>query len=492
MKPARILTLTILCGALLSGCQGMSSLITGPQGSSLPGQTQGSASGQTSAAGTIPGQQTPGQTSYPASIPGSIPGTVPSTTPVATKSESELLVEQWGEKIYPGIVISGIKVGGLTYAEAEAKANEITTRVLARTIPFTVGTRKFAPTQSQLGLSVSFTAALASAQAAYRDLSVEERAQMIRTAPELRFELEMTMNDGVLSNYVNKVADQVYRKATTQVTGLSLLKQTLIDKLDGMIRYTTKSSASFKASVKTTPKLVAGVKEGQAIIAKGTSRYSESLIPRAYNVRLATKRINGTVVQPGEVFSVLRTIKAPIVANGYRISQVYSGDSLVEGSGGGVCQVSSTLYNAVVRAGLELVERHTHSFSVLYLPYGMDATIYAPSLDFKFRNTLDYPITIKGTAVDGRVTFSIISDEDAMGGISYKFTQTNIVEGEKHWKIKYTDDLDKGEEEILVYPHPKASVTVWRKTYKDGKLIKTILWDKVSYRELVGVKRVGR
>lgn len=168
---------------------------------------------------------------------------------------------------------------------------------------------------------------------------------------------------------------------------------------------------------------------------------------------------------------------------------------MVDGPGGGVCQVSSTLYNAVIRAGLEIVERHTHGFSVSYLPLGMDATVYAPSKDFRFRNTLDHPITIRGSAADGVLTFRIVTNEDALGGITYKFTQPkdeeNRTVGEKHWTIIETDELAPGEEEILVSPHPAASQKVYRKTYKNGKLIKTEFFDKITYRELVGVKRVG-
>ena len=165
---------------------------------------------------------------------------------------------------------------------------------------------------------------------------------------------------------------------------------------------------------------------------------------------------------------------------------------MAEGSGGGICQVSSTLYNAVVNAGLPTVERHTHAYTVNYLPKGMDATIYYPDLDFKFKNTFDYPITIKGTAKDGDLNFRFVSQTDAMKGISYKFSRKLLSEGKEGWGTQYTTSLKPGKVSIVFYPHPKATVEVYRSTYLNGKFVKKVLFDTVSYRNLNGLKKVGK
>lgn len=483
MKRKQLIISITLAGILLGGCSNLTTPSTAPGE-----QTQATEPGNTQPA-SIPA-------TTPASIPSTVPVTTPATTtpaattPPATRSQAELDVEAWGDRIYPGVTVGTINVEGLTLAEAEAKLAETVERVLARKIPFTVYGKKYAPTQQQLGVSILYKNALERAASAYDTLTVDEKAAILRDAPDLNFKVTLGVDDDKLTDYIQKLADATYRKATAELEGRSLLKQTLQTKLESLFRFSSKSPASFKASVKTTPSL-AQTADG-VIIAKGTSKFAESDVERSKNIRVATKRLNGVVLQPGETLSVLRVIKAPTVKNGYYMAKVYSGDTLIDGVGGGVCQVSSTLYNAVIRAGLKVTDRSTHRFSVFYLPYGMDATIFAPSTDFQFRNTLDYPITIKATAVKGRLTFSFISHPDAMKGYSYKFYQTDIVEGEKHWNIEYTDELAPGEEEILVYPHPKASAKVWRKTYLNDKLIKTEFWDQRSYRELVGVKRVGQ
>lgn len=482
MKRNQLIVIITLAGILLGGCADLTTPSTVPGNQTQV--TQPAATDPATTPASIP-------STVPVTIPATIPVTIPSTTtPVATKSQAELDVEAWGARIYPGVTVGTIKVEGLTQSEAEAKLAETVERVMARQIPFTIYGKKYAPTQEQLGVSILYKKAVERAVQAYDALSVDEKAAILRDAPALNFKVTLRVDDEKLTAYIQKLADVTYRKATNELEGHSLLKKTLQTKLEGLFRFSSKTPDSFKASVKTTPRLSESA--DRVTIAKGTSKFAESDVERSKNIRVATKRLNGVVIQPGETLSVLRVIKAPTLANGYYMAKVYSGDTLIDGVGGGVCQVSSTLYNAVIRAGLKVTDRSTHRFSVFYLPYGMDATIFAPSTDFQFRNTLDYPITIKATAVKGTLTFSFISHPDAMNGYSYKFYQTDIVEGEKHWNIEYTDELAPGEEEILVYPHPKASAKVWRKTYLNDKLIKTEFWDQRSYRELVGVKRIGR
>ncbi len=116
---------------------------------------------------------------------------------------------------------------------------------------------------------------------------------------------------------------------------------------------------------------------------------------RGENIRLATYLINNTLVAPGEVFSFNKTT-TPRKGDkrDYRLAPIIVGGSIVPGYGGGICQVATTLYNAVKKAGLEIVERYPHSRPVGYVPRGMDATV-SDHLDFKFRNNKDHFIMVK-------------------------------------------------------------------------------------------------
>ncbi|HHV44914.1 MAG TPA: hypothetical protein GXX57_09665 [Firmicutes bacterium] len=129
---------------------------------------------------------------------------------------------------------------------------------------------------------------------------------------------------------------------------------------------------------------------------------------RIQNIRLCMTAIDGTVVGPGEVFSFNQVVGERTYEKGYRPAPVIVGSSVVDDVGGGVCQVSSTLYNAVRLAGLEIVERHLHNMSVTYIARGMDATVAWPDVDFKFRNNTPWPVIISAVVDGGQVRTAII------------------------------------------------------------------------------------
>ena len=138
-----------------------------------------------------------------------------------------------------------------------------------------------------------------------------------------------------------------------------------------------------------------------------TTSYVDN-IPRANNVELAARRINGVVVQPGQSFSFSATILPRTAANGYVVAPIYISGQTGQGIGGGVCQVSSTLYAAMVSAGLPATERHAHSLPVDYLPAGLDATIAGNYKDLKFTNTFSRPLLIQANAEGGVVTVTLV------------------------------------------------------------------------------------
>ncbi len=135
--------------------------------------------------------------------------------------------------------------------------------------------------------------------------------------------------------------------------------------------------------------------------------YYKTNVPRANNVELAAQRINGIVVQPGGSFSFSQTILPRTAANGYVVAPVFVNKKVSKGTGGGICQVSSTLYAAMLNAGLPATERHPHSLPVDYLPEGLDATISGTALDLKFDNIYSQPIMIQASAANGALTVSL-------------------------------------------------------------------------------------
>lgn len=151
-----------------------------------------------------------------------------------------------------------------------------------------------------------------------------------------------------------------------------------------------------------------------------TTSFKGSSAARINNIRIAAGNMNGYILLPGETASLNTIFRPRTSANGYRSAGVYLGGKLVDGIGGGICQVSSTTYNALMNAGITVTERHTHSSPVSYLPLGTDAAISAGTKDLQFRN--DYPHAVKlETVVEGKnLTVNVYVKNSDMNGVTYK------------------------------------------------------------------------
>jgi vancomycin resistance protein YoaR len=154
------------------------------------------------------------------------------------------------------------------------------------------------------------------------------------------------------------------------------------------------------------------------LIGKGKSTFYHSISSRVHNIALAASRINGVLVKPGDVFSFNEALGDVSQFTGYEQAYIISGGKTILGDGGGVCQVSTTLFRAVLNAGLPIYERQAHAYRVGYYeqdsPPGIDATVYSPSPDFKFKNDTPANILIvaKTNAKGYSLTFEIYGTSD--------------------------------------------------------------------------------
>ena len=142
-------------------------------------------------------------------------------------------------------------------------------------------------------------------------------------------------------------------------------------------------------------------------LATFSTHYPTANTNRTTNLRLAANKINGTVIMPGETFSYNKVVGPRTRANGYKNAAIYENGQVTDGIGGGICQVTTTLYNAVVFSNLEIVSRQNHSFVPSYVTGGRDATVAYGSIDFKFKNNRNYPVKIKASVSGGVATVSI-------------------------------------------------------------------------------------
>jgi len=199
----------------------------------------------------------------------------------------------------------------------------------------------------------------------------------------------------------------------------------------------------------------------------------DGVASRSFNVARAASFCNGKVLQPGEVFSYLGTIGDPSSRNGYKTSTGYQGGQTVAMDGGGVCQVSSSLYYCAVYANLEIVKRACHAFATGYIPNGLDATVFYPSLDFKFRNNSGFPIKIVAYAeggAAGKLTVQFYgSNPDGIKVETQRYTQSST-----GWTTVYKPDetIPQGTTKVDVTPYTGYVVDVYRCVYDaNGNLL---------------------
>lgn len=178
------------------------------------------------------------------------------------------------------------------------------------------------------------------------------------------------------------------------------------------------------------------------LLSNYSTRYTGSA-NRTTNLILAANKINGTVLMPGETFSYNKTVGARTIAAGYREAPIYVSGKVVDGVGGGICQIATTLYNAAVYANLEITQRTNHQFVPSYAPASRDATVVYGAIDFQFKNNRNYPIKIQCSVSSGIANFQIFGlrqDDDYEVEISaYKTGTTATAVYSEAYKILKKD-----------------------------------------------------
>lgn len=170
-----------------------------------------------------------------------------------------------------------------------------------------------------------------------------------------------------------------------------------------------------------------GIEAFPDLLSQFSTKYAASNRNRTTNLILAANKINGIVLMPGETFSYNKTVGERTIAAGYKEAPIYVNGKVEDGLGGGICQITSTLYNAVLYANLEIIQRSNHQFVPSYVTASRDATVVYGAIDFKFKNNRDHPIKITCSVSGGIANFKIFgvkTNNDYEVQISSKVTKT--------------------------------------------------------------------
>lgn len=225
-------------------------------------------------------------------------------------------------------------------------------------------------------------------------------------------------------------------------------------------------------------------------LATYSTKYSTADVNRTTNIKISVNKINGVVLLPGEEFSYNKVLGPRTPQAGYKLGAAYIGGKVVSDYGGGVCQTSSTLYNAVLLSNLEITSRTSHYFAAAYVPVSRDATVYWPSLDFKFKNNRNYPIKIKASTSNGVINveiFGITEESD------YEVELQSYVTSYIPYNTEYKDDntLPEGKEVVEQAGTNGIRSEAYKILKKDGKVISKTLLSRDTYSTKARIIRRG-
>lgn len=417
-------------------------------------------------------------------------------------------VKNFENNIYPGIKIEDIDVSGKSMDEAKKIVSSKYQAVVGdKKVNVQVKDKNYSISYSKLSAEYDTDKIVKEAFDYGKNLGMYEKYKLIKNPQKKEYKLSFTYDKKPLDDFVNNIKKDVNKdpvnasitksgsgfNITPDTDGYKLKDEELKNKIISAINGNIGSDTNVQADVESVK--AAKTKEKLQSINTSISTFSTSYGPisspgRATNIRLATKAINGLCLMPGESFSFNDVVGERTAAKGYQSAPVDIGFSTGMGLGGGICQVSTSLYNAVLKAGIKATERLHHTIPSAYVPLGFDATVDYGNLDYKFKNTLDFPIYIEGSSDNGTETFTIYSN-NSLTSKTYKVA--NDVYEEIQPSVSYIDDptLPEGTTRIDQNPSVGHKVKVFLQTYQNGTMVSQEMIANDTYKAVNQVIRRG-
>ena len=217
------------------------------------------------------------------------------------------------------------------------------------------------------------------------------------------------------------------------------------------------------------------------VLGQCTTDFNPGNVGRTTNVLLATDFCNGVILMPGEVFSYNESVGPRTYERGFKDATVYVGNSAEDGVGGGICQVSSTIYYAALRADLKIVERYAHSRMVTYVPLGEDATVAWGSKDFRFENNTDYPIKVVTSHKTNNLTVKLYGTQTQNKVVKIETTTLSKTPFEVVYEVD--ESLTPGTEKVKSNGYTGYKTESYRVVYIDGVEVSRTLENKSTYKK---------
>lgn len=415
------------------------------------------------------------------------------------------------DKIYPGVFVENIDLSYLTKEEAKQKIEETyLVDQKNRSITTEINDNEFEISFSDLGVQYNTDEIIEKSFDEGRDENIFKSYIRLKKKSVDEFKLSFNLDEEAFKQYIDNIKCKACRcsedakieinngdiKVYSEVIGLELeedkLREDIINKL---MEDHGKDNILVVGEIKEIiPRILEkDLKSIDSVISSYETSLYNSGESRNKNIEISTKAVNGTLVMPGDEFSFNKIVGARTSNKGYENAKVIVNDKYQDDVGGGVCQVSSTLHNAIIRTDINPTERHGHSKLVSYVDKGYDATVSYGYLDYKFINTLPYPIYIEGNVKSNLVYFKIYSAK-SINSRRYEIRTVNEKLLKPHRIIQEDGTKGIGYTEIKQQGEAGWSADIYRYIYEEGELVDKKLIYNVNIKPkdeivIIGVKK---
>lgn len=348
-----------------------------------------------------------------------------------------VFVFKYDNLVYPGVTLYGEDISKFNEEDVVQKLNEVKSKIENNKIAIKASGKSYYISINEIILNYNINELSKEIMKYGKDENILTKFNQIVTKKNKDFTYTFEVKKNNIENVAKEISEKTDKSTKEpQViidgdklsyvegeNGLKLDEKALNDDINKILK--DKSIVSGNANIEVNYKIdkptiaISELKKANEKISTYTTTYSPSG-GRGSNVENAAKKLDNMILMPGQEFSYEKSVGPVIQSNGYTYAPVISNGQMVQGIGGGVCQVSSTLYNTMLKSGILPTERRNHSKAVSYVPRGLDATLASGSIDYKFKNTFDYPVIINTNCSGGELTIEFWSNEKALNGIEYK------------------------------------------------------------------------
>lgn len=409
------------------------------------------------------------------------------------------------DTIYKGVRIDNIDVSRKTMEQALEYIKKIkTSEIKEKSMNLVYGDKSFKITLADLGFSYDYDKAVKKAIKLGREGNFIKRLKDIAKIKEgVNVPLEYFYNYEMAGNIVELISKEINTDAKNaeinivdgkiqildHVAGKRLLKDDLLKLIDDNI---TKLEDIVIPVEDVMPIVTSNLLSRiNGIIGEFSTSFKGSSKNRIENIKLSANAISNKLVLPGEEFSYNKATGPRTAESGYRAANVIIGGELTPDIGGGVCQTSTTLYNALLRADLTIVERHNHSIPVGYVPIGQDAAVAYGYLDLKFKNNFDFPVFIYSKVVGDRVYVYIYGDKNSKD-YTIKVSSQIVETIQPKTQTIIDPSLEPGESIVIQKGRTGYKVVTYKSKVKDGKVISKEQISTDHYRKKDYIYKTGQ